>query len=750
MDNQKLASISVPDNDLQHSMMMSTNDPNVDATAAHNAFLESLHGLGMLNDLHLNQLNNQLRYELRNLNREVGVNLSDTDEETEGENTNQQDHELERHHENNHPHDHDAPVDEDELSVLEQSFVNAFSESESEPFRNYIKSIVERGYLQTDAILDLDEKEREKMSERDRGVLRSKIKDGEDASMEDTDKDPLLDLSILGLDIQKRKRKAKDVDMDLDLGYDINNYGVGMGVPMSIMNRPADGKYVEESDHKRRRRGSDDHYTEQDQQQGQGHGQGQQQSKTNNSDQHLLDYNIENELRTVPDVHHELNNYVNVGNDVGVEIDLSNLTNMNMGTSCSNDRMIERNEPMVNVVPVSKPIIVEENIKKCSRCRMKRIRESEKDLCKYQTCQQCRERRKVKEKKPRVVIKLPNLSDDWDTFLKKVALNTVIDLTQHNYGAYTDKNEFPRYSPEELTIELMNDIGAKIVQKYIQPLQKITGFRFAVRDHHNPSLYDPNRSKKMTWMFICSQDKLRKRKSRSENKRHVSNKLKTEECCSRITLSYDIVYGILQMSYNHKHHKPLSTNSSSNSDNDDEEMKNGGESKVLVMNKAESDTGVAEKIKEQNSSSSNNNNNSTSDRSRDEQEEELEEEEEEADREVMEAAAAAVAAVAAARDDKGSGSGSEEEEDYGGSYNDNGGVDVGDGVEGEVEGEQPDHVNVDAQFERIEDIIGSGGGDGGDTGDTTGDTGGVDAAEIARLLRQVQAVQAVQKQRSSL
>ncbi|GMG33115.1 unnamed protein product [Ambrosiozyma monospora] len=59
-------------------------------------------------------------------------------------------------------------------------------------------------------------------------------------------------------------------------------------------------------------------------------------------------------------------------------------------------------------------------------------------------------------------------------------------------------------------------------------------------------------------MFICSQDRARQRKSRSQNKRNVVNKLKTEDCRSKISLNYDFVTGIIQISYSHKHHEPFS------------------------------------------------------------------------------------------------------------------------------------------------------------------------------------------------
>ncbi|KAH3667453.1 hypothetical protein OGAPHI_003102 [Ogataea philodendri] len=198
-------------------------------------------------------------------------------------------------------------------------------------------------------------------------------------------------------------------------------------------------------------------------------------------------------------------------------------------------------------------------VKKCSRCRVKRVNEDPDMLVRYQTCVNCRNKRKVKEKKVRSLSKLPNLSDDWAQYQHKVSLNSQIDLYQHNYRNYTDKDLFPRYQKEELTEDIVKEMSELVVNQYIVPLQMLTGFKFAIRDHHKPNLSDtnPNKSKKITWMYICSQDKYRQRKSRSENKRQVINKLKTEECDSKITLNYDLVTGVVQLSYNHKHHQPL-------------------------------------------------------------------------------------------------------------------------------------------------------------------------------------------------
>ncbi|VEU20792.1 DEKNAAC101723 [Brettanomyces naardenensis] len=208
--------------------------------------------------------------------------------------------------------------------------------------------------------------------------------------------------------------------------------------------------------------------------------------------------------------------------------------------------------------------------KKCSRCRVKRINETPEMLSRYQTCINCRRKRRVTKRKIRSPTKLPNLSDDWETYRQKVATNTTEDLFQHNYRNYADESIFPRYRPEELNYEIVEKISKDLLQHYIVPLQLATGFRFAVRDHHKPLLYEANRAKKITWMFVCSQDKYRQRQSRSKNKRQVVNKLKTEACASKITLNYDLVTGMVQISYNHRHHYPYSWKKGEKPINDNE------------------------------------------------------------------------------------------------------------------------------------------------------------------------------------
>jgi hypothetical protein len=425
------------------------------------SFIENIQGIENLNELHLNQLNNQLRYELRNLNKQAGVDVHLTDDEDEDEdevdvdvdidddvddNDNDNDNDSNENL-NDNEEDSDDNNDEYDDNVKNHSIetlTNAFNESESEPFKNYIKSIVERGHNST------------------------------------TDH-----INHLQIDNNTEIINANTVNSFAD---DVDDVLVTTDEP--ILKRLK--LHSENNSFKR------------------------------------------NDLNT--EKLEKMNNL---------------LQNKNLKDFNSNNN----------------------NIKKCSRCRVKRTQESESSLQKYQTCEQCRERRKVKQKKRRVLVKLPNLADDWKTFISRVALNNVIDLFQHNYRAYSNEIEFPRYDANSLNSEIIQRIGEKVIERYIWPLQEVTGFKFAIRDHHNPPLYDNNRAKKITWMFICSQDKLRRRKSRSENKRQVLNKLKTEECCSKITMSYDIVYGIIQISYNHKHHKPFNEINGNNDKNDDSQGK---------------------------------------------------------------------------------------------------------------------------------------------------------------------------------
>lgn len=541
--------------------------------------LENINNIENLNDYHLNQLNNQLRYELRNLSNEVGMDVQLSDDDVGVDVGVDVDVDIDK-------------IDHLDHNAIENALNNAFNESDSEPFKNYIKSIVNRGQnsnsnhiphlqlnnqtglnlnvengnlnIDDDVINDItnlnnttknnnsnngitilkenndnqkvrgntnnNESNKSSVRNNDNNIIKNSInntgninnnknklhKGNEDGIPLKTKRIKIdkMCLNLNNIPYDNNKNKKIDKNNDNDNG-NTNNKNSTANIINNIINRTKDTINFEKS--------------------------------------HKLINN------TILDLSRKCKKPENnvTGNDNGISAINNDNDNENKS---NNNKIIDKNngENSINAsITNNLEISSISNIRKCSRCRMKRLLENEHQLEKYQTCVQCRERRKVRERKPRVLFKLPNLSDDWHIFLSKVALNNVIDLYQHNYRAYSEESEFPRYLPNELTHEIVQNIGEKIVERYVHPLQEVTGFKFAVRDHHNPSFIECNRAKKITWMFICSQDKFRRRKSRSENKRNVLNRLKTEECCSKISLSYDIVHGIIQMSYNHKHHKPL-------------------------------------------------------------------------------------------------------------------------------------------------------------------------------------------------
>ncbi|CDK29122.1 unnamed protein product [Kuraishia capsulata CBS 1993] len=188
-------------------------------------------------------------------------------------------------------------------------------------------------------------------------------------------------------------------------------------------------------------------------------------------------------------------------------------------------------------------------VRKCSRCRVKRDRETPEMLEKYQTCLSCREKRKIESRA--VKDTLPNLFTDFHDFLERIKFNQAIDILEHNFRGPAPI-EFRRFAPEEVTLEIFQVTSKMLVQAYMDPLMNATGFKFPVRDYHKGG----SKTKKISFMFICSQDSSRQRKSRSEHKRSVPNKLKVERCESKITLSYDLTDGMVMIYYNHKHHAP--------------------------------------------------------------------------------------------------------------------------------------------------------------------------------------------------
>ena len=580
--------------------------------------LDSIPNLETLNDYHLNQLNRQLRLELRHLNNEVGLNVNLSDDDDDEEEGNKDEYVVRRHHNSNHNNDdseersltysHDDPehclesrssntsvdldldvdidvatrihihehrhehatehinvdgsVDEDgdvdlneytsalekkidqleqlDHTSIENAFSQAFNESGNEPFRNYIKSIVDRG----------------------QSTLGHRIPHLQ------LNNNSVINQSGINID-------GVDVNVDVDVDVDVDEMGVvdmsGIGDALNDDTAAADkfllesalrGMEEEQAKAKASIRASDAA-----------------QDAALTTKTHKQSSKKNTRINGLRSMHHTFIINGTAQEDDGISFDFeSGLEGRKKAKKMKFDKLnlnfanlpIRINHSGLDTFKMKNNLGVIEsnvshkvpksddpNVKKCSRCRMKRLSETELELQKYQTCMQCRERRKVKKKRPRVMVKLPNLQDDWQRFVEKVRMNTVIDLHQHNYRAHTNQEEFPRYSAEEITPAIARALGEKIVIKYIHPLQDVTGYKFSVRDHHKPHLMDVNRAKKITWMFICSQDKTTRRKSRGENKRQILNRVKTEECCSRIAVSYDIVYGIVQVSYNHNHHKPL-------------------------------------------------------------------------------------------------------------------------------------------------------------------------------------------------
>lgn len=193
----------------------------------------------------------------------------------------------------------------------------------------------------------------------------------------------------------------------------------------------------------------------------------------------------------------------------------------------------------------------EDGVRKCSRCRVKRFTESPEQLQKYATCNNCRTKRKV-VKNP-IDASQPNTYLDYSEFVSKIKMNSSMDILEHRYKGYSDANVFKRYElSDEVDNATYQEVGKMIIDAFIHPLMEETGFRFPVRDYHKGG----TKNKKLTFMFICSQDSDRQRKSKTSAGRTSTNKLKTEHCDSKITLSYSLTNGLVQIMYHHKSHAP--------------------------------------------------------------------------------------------------------------------------------------------------------------------------------------------------
>lgn len=148
---------------------------------------------------------------------------------------------------------------------------------------------------------------------------------------------------------------------------------------------------------------------------------------------------------------------------------------------------------------------------------------------------------------------IPNMYTDYIAFINKIKLNTQQDVLDHIYRGSTDPEVFKRYSVNaDIDPGTYQYIGKQLIEFYIHPLMDATGYRFPVRDYHKGG----RTTKKITFMFICSQDQGKQRKSRSNNERHIHNRLKVENCESKLSLNYSLPDGIIQIKYNHKSHPP--------------------------------------------------------------------------------------------------------------------------------------------------------------------------------------------------
>lgn len=149
--------------------------------------------------------------------------------------------------------------------------------------------------------------------------------------------------------------------------------------------------------------------------------------------------------------------------------------------------------------------------------------------------------------------KLPNMYTDYSEFLNKIKTNTDHDLFEHRFRGESDPSIFKRYS-SNFTVDsaTYQQVAKQLLDVYINPLMEVSGYRFPIRDYHKGG----RKAQRISFMFICSQDKSQKRKSRSNENRTTPNRLKVEECNSKLSLTYSLQDGIITIFYNHKSHKP--------------------------------------------------------------------------------------------------------------------------------------------------------------------------------------------------
>lgn len=148
---------------------------------------------------------------------------------------------------------------------------------------------------------------------------------------------------------------------------------------------------------------------------------------------------------------------------------------------------------------------------------------------------------------------LPNMYTDYDQFLERIKTNTDHDLLEFRYTGESDPETFKRYGSNfNIDTATYQQVSKHLLEVYINPLMEVTGYRFPIRDYHKGG----RKSQKISFMLICSQDKAQQRKSRSSEHRVIPNKLKVEDCKSKLTMTYSLQEGTVTLFYNHKAHRP--------------------------------------------------------------------------------------------------------------------------------------------------------------------------------------------------
>lgn len=150
---------------------------------------------------------------------------------------------------------------------------------------------------------------------------------------------------------------------------------------------------------------------------------------------------------------------------------------------------------------------------------------------------------------------MPTEYETFESFLSKVKLNTVENIDDLQYLGLTDPAKFARYSTDDPIPKQVYQLYSKsLIEFYIKPIIEQTGFKFVVRDFRKGG----RRTKKINFQFICSQDRSKQRKSRSNNQRRIQNRLKVQDCDSRINLKYSMTNGQVSISFTHRTHVPYS------------------------------------------------------------------------------------------------------------------------------------------------------------------------------------------------